>query len=109
MNKKNIIEQEQKALTAYLKSLFAPGKEIYRSVLHVSASGMSREIGLYIVKDNRILDISFEVASVLGWTKSKTKRAVRVEGCGMDMIFHTIYELSQRLFNDGYVLKQVNL
>jgi hypothetical protein len=30
---------------------------------------------------------------------------VKVHGCGMDMGFHAVYELSGALFGDGYSLK----
>lgn len=29
---------------------------------------------------------------------------IKVEGAGMDMGFHLVYSLSQRLFGDGYKL-----
>jgi hypothetical protein len=30
---------------------------------------------------------------------------IKVGGCGMDMGFHVIYNISKTLFNDGYAIK----
>lgn len=60
---------------------------IYGIVRSVSASGMSRRIDLYVIKDNRPVYLSGYAANVLGW-KLSDKGGVTVQGCGMDMIFH---------------------
>lgn len=71
------------------------GTTIYGKVNHVSSSGMSRNIGLYVAQDGGVIDISYWAAKALGWPyKDGYKGGVRVSGCGMDMIFHTVYTLS---------------
>lgn len=39
-------------------------------------------------------------ATALGWTYDDKNEGVKVNGCGMDMAFHTVYSLSSVLFRD---------
>lgn len=85
---------------------------VYTILRHVSASGMSRDISLKTMQDGQLIDITFTAAEALG-EKVKEKdghRVIRVGGCGMDMGFHLVYNLSSVLFagqeRAGYVLKQ---
>lgn len=91
-------QREQKEAVDTLKQWgVVDGSTVYAKVNHVSASGMSRSIGLYIVDkaDNRILDISYHAARALEWGyKDGYKGGIKVSGCGMDMMFHTVYSLS---------------
>lgn len=95
-------------LTHYLKE----GDKVYTILRHVSTSGMSRSISLVIAQGNEIIDITYYVAHALGdkVIDSKGHRAIRVNGCGMDLGFHLVYNLSSVLFHGqeraGYVLKQ---
>lgn len=72
------------------------GQTVYAKVNSVSQSGMSRRISLYIVaEDGRILDISYHSARALEWGyKDGYNGGIKVGGCGMDMLFHTVYSLS---------------
>lgn len=72
------------------------GSTVYAKVNKVSASGMSRNIGLYVsLGDGEIHDISYLAAKALGWSfKEGYTGGVRASGCGMDMLFHTIDSLS---------------
>jgi hypothetical protein len=98
----------EKLLTYYVK----PGTKVYTILRHVSSSGMSRNISLVIADGNDIADITYYTAQALGdkLIESKGHRAIRVNGCGMDMGFHLVYNLSSVLFTGqdraGYVLKQ---
>ena len=98
----------EKLLTHYVK----PGTKVYTIMRHVSSSGMSRHISLVIANGNEITDITYYAAHALGDKLSETKghRTIRVNGCGMDMGFHLVYNLSSVLFKGqdraGYVLKQ---
>jgi hypothetical protein len=60
---------------------------IYGIVRKVSASGMSRNIDLYIIKDNAPVYLTGYAAAILGWKMAKD-RGMIVNGCGMDMVFH---------------------
>ena len=95
-------------LTHYVKQ----GDKVYTIMRHVSSSGMSRDISLVIAQGNEIIDITYYAAQAMGDNpiESKGHRAIRVRGCGMDMGFHLVYNLSSVLFHGqeraGYVLKQ---
>lgn len=95
-------------LTHYLKE----GDKVYTILRHVNASGMSRDISLVIAQGDEIIDITYYTAHALGdkVITSKGHNAIRVNGAGMDMGFHLVYNLSSVLFHGqdraGYVLKQ---
>jgi hypothetical protein len=85
-----------------LREMFAKQDRptVYTVLRHVSQSGMSRDISLFIVEDNRLRNITYTVAIALG-EKPKDKngqRVIRVNGCGMDMGFHLVYSLSSVLY-----------
>jgi len=63
---------------------------------HVSSSGMTRRIKCYIIKDNRLLNISYAVSKVMEWPLND--KGLKISGCGMDMGFHVVYSLSSVLF-----------
>lgn len=101
-------QREQKEAVDTLKQWgVVDGSTVYAKVNHISSSGMSRNIGLYIAtptttkKGAEILgpaainDISYHAARALEWGyKDGYKGGIRVSGCGMDMMFHTVYSLS---------------
>jgi hypothetical protein len=94
----------------YLK----PDDRVYTLVRHVSASGMSRDISLFVAIGGEIVDITYYAAHAIGWrlVERNGRRAIRVGGCGMDMGFHTVYTLASVLYRDavegdaGYSLRQ---
>jgi hypothetical protein len=98
----------EQLLTHYIKE----GDTVHTLIRSVSSSGMSRTMSLKIVRDGRIDDITFHVAHALGYplVEVNGSRAIRVNGCGMDMGFHVVYSLSSVLFRGaeraGYVLEQ---
>ena len=98
----------ERLLTHYVKA----GTKVYTIMRHVSSSGMTRNISLVIANGDEVIDITYYAAHALGdkLIESKGHRAIRVNGCGMDMGFHLVYNLSSVLFTGqeraGYVLKQ---
>ena len=97
-----------------LREMFAKQDRptVYTVLRHVSQSGMSRDISLFIVEDNRLRNITYTASIALG-DKVKDKngqRVIRVNGCGMDMGFHLVYSLSSVLYPNedraGYKLSQ---
>jgi hypothetical protein len=98
-----------------LSAMLTPGDTVYTMVRSVSTSGMSRTMSLYIVKDNRLVNITYYAAHALEWplVEKNGSRVLRVGGAGMDMGFHAVYTLSRVLFaaimpsgDAGYALKQ---
>lgn len=86
---------------AFLK----PGDVIQTKLLHVSRSGMTREIGAYVARvtdDGQpcIADLSWSVAVLTG-QRISDRGGVVVGGAGMDMGFHLIYSLGRALYPEG--------
>ena len=90
-----------------LRNLLKPGDTVSTILRSVSRSGMMRRISLVIARNNEVLDITWDAARVFGDPVKQRGRYVQdagmvVEGCGMDMGFHLVYNLSSALFPDGF-------
>jgi len=85
-----------------LRKLLKPGDTVYTALRHVSRSGMSRLIDLYVIRDNRPREISVWAALATGFHFDKKKDSIRVGGGGMDMGFHVVFTLSRALFRDKF-------
>jgi hypothetical protein len=84
------------------------GARVYVSIDSVSASGMSRNMRVFVINNNQLYNVTYYVGQVLGWTVRDNKygqRVIRVDGAGMDMAFHLVNTLSYALHGDGYALK----
>ena len=66
------------------------------------ARARSRSIELYRVREGEIQSITWAVSRLLGESIDRNNGGVRVSGCGMDMCFHTVYNLGLVLFPDGF-------
>lgn len=86
---------------AHLRKSLKRDERIYTVLRHRAASGMTRFIDLYYIKENKPWRITWQAAKALGWTYDNKRDALRVGGCGMDMGFHTVYTLSSVLFRDA--------
>lgn len=83
------------------------GDVIFTDISRVSSSGMTRDIRLFIIRDNDLINITYYAAQALGDPVRDDKygrRVIKVHGAGMDMAFHVVNNLSYALFNDGYAL-----
>lgn len=91
-------EEACERLRAYLAK---PGRFLY-SIPHVARSGMSRVIRIHYMTENGALYyLSRNIATAVGWPYDRKHEGIRVRGCGMDMVFHTLYTLSGTLYNQG--------
>lgn len=109
-------EYERGQAIETLRALFSGDDSpvIHTILRHVSASGMTRDISLIYVKGGAIHNITYTAALALEWALSERSgnRAIRVQGVGMDMGFHTVYTLSRVLYRGtvetdaGYLLSQ---
>jgi len=88
--------QEQEAKEQLLK-IVKPGDTIYTILKHVSKSGMSRVIDLYVMRDNEPVRISWSASKLLEGYDERHE-GCKAGGCGMDMGFHLVYNLSHALF-----------
>lgn len=98
---KKIDAQKQDALE-YLLKMLPPGSTAYTVQRHLSRSGMHRLIDVYAIQDGEPQWLTGYVARVTGFKLDKEREALRVGGCGMDMGFHVVYELSHRLYPKGF-------
>jgi hypothetical protein len=92
------------------------GDKVYSILRKVSGSGMTRHYSLVVVDNNfQINDITYYSAHALGWSliESNGHRAIKVQGCGMDMSFHLVSSLSAVLFHGEeraeYILKEAKI
>ena len=98
MNKEEAIEK--------LREVIKEGDTLWTQLHHVTKSGMTRYIGVRLLKDDYPYNYTYHVAKALDWKLSDKHEGVKVGGCGMDMGFHLIYSLSHALYGDGYAIKQ---
>lgn len=94
MNKQDALEQ--------LHEMVKPGDVIYTKLNHVSQSGMTRAISFYIIQDNQPYNIDYLVAPASEYNIDRYWGGLRVSGCGMDMGFAVVYDLSYNLWPDGF-------
>ena len=78
--------------------------EIYGNVTRVSPNGMNRDIKFHIVSNGRIANITWLMSWILDEREPKQNKynehVIRVNGTGMDMVFHCIYTLGCIMFSD---------
>lgn len=98
-------KEKENAKTQLLK-LLPEGTTVYTTLKNRSASGMTRAISLYVTKNNEIEDITYYVARVLDYKINQKTGGTIVKGCGMDMGFHIVNNLSYALH--GFPEKDIN-
>jgi hypothetical protein len=94
--------KEEKETARERLSFLKPGNVIYTELLSVSRSGMTRHIKPIIIQENEPNWIGYNVAVLLE-ERLDDNGGVVMGGCGMDMGFHLVYELSSILFRDGFM------
>ena len=78
---------------------------VFTTTLHVSKSGMTRLIKFFVIRDNSPLYLTNTIIEKLGYKPNKHWDSIVVRGCGMDMGYHVVHNLSYALFGKGYNLK----
>lgn len=102
MSKASEKRAEQQQAADHLRTLFPPGSTVYTVLRHVSRSGMSRSISVLHQDADGISDVSYLVARALGDKLDRERGGVKVGGCGMDMGFSLVYNLSATLHPEGF-------
>lgn len=99
-------DQERAEAIERLRGWLKPGDTVYTILRHVSRSGMSRDISIVIIRDGETLHPNHAVSKAIGarLVNAHGSDALRIGGCGMDMGFHVVYELSHALFPKGFKL-----
>jgi len=99
------LTEKDEALNS-LRSMLKPGDKIYTILRHVSNSGMSRRISCFIIKgkDAGPYCIDWHIEKLGLYNRHKKHEGLVVGGCGMDMGFAVVYNLSSKLFPKGFKL-----
>jgi hypothetical protein len=87
-----------------LREIVARGDTVYSVLRHVSASGMSRRIDFYAIKDGRPVWLSGHMSGLLSYKIHKCCGLV-VTGCGMDVGFHVVCGLAFKLYGAESALR----
>lgn len=82
-------------------SFLRPGDIVYTELLSVSRSGMSRSVKPFVIRDNAPQWIGGYVSTLLDSSLDRNG-GVKMRGCGTDMGFELVYNLSYWLFYDGF-------
>lgn len=97
--------QTERTQSAYemLHKYLQPGDTVYCVLRHVSKSGMQRRIDFYTMKDNRPCYLTGYMEAIGLGKRGRKDQGLVVNGCGMDMGFHLVNNLSIKLFcPNGY-------
>ena len=107
--KAEMIQQQKKAINE-IKKYLPKNKRVYARVVYVSNSGMSRVIHFVSIKNNRLYNLDGLISKILGYKFAETRGGfgLRVGGCGMDMIFNTLYNVNCVAVNLGLIKTSKN-
>jgi hypothetical protein len=97
------IERERDEAISELRKIMLPGDTLYTVLRHVSRSGMSRDIDVYLMTPNGLRYLSYWAAKATGNRMAPKGDGVRMGGCGMDMGFALVYSISRAVFPNGHV------
>lgn len=97
MTKKREQEIRRAEALKMLRKLCPPGTTIYTVLRHVSRSGMQRRIDLYVIRKNQPVWLSGYAGVVLEMRLGKHGDGLVTDGCGMDMGFDLVHNLSYAL------------
>ena len=84
-----------------LRTQLKPGDVIFTRLNHVSASGMTRWLDLFVIRDNEPLRLTWSAAAATDHSYCDRRESLKIEGCGMDMGFSAVYSLGRALWPDG--------
>ena len=94
-------KRERAEAIADLRKTLKPGDVIFTSLNHVSASGMTRWLDLFVIRDNEPLRLTWSAAAATDHTYCDRRHSLKIEGCGMDMGFSAVYQLGHAIWPDG--------
>lgn len=89
-----------------LRTLVQPGDTLYTVLRHVSRSGMSRRLHVYVVRAGEMRLLTPAVAALLGLREDIADGAIVMRGSGMDFGAALVRDLSAALYGDPYSLSQ---
>ena len=86
------VKAEQAEALEQLRAMINPGATIFTTVRRVARSGMSRTIDAYLLLHDDKVWLSGLIARAGLFTLDRKSEALKVQGCGMDLGFHVVYE-----------------
>jgi hypothetical protein len=92
---------EQADAIEFLRQILKPGDIVYCVLRHVARSGMTWHIDFYLLGQGEPRWLSGYMSTALGLRRAPHDNGLVVGGCGMDMGFHCVYNLSRGLWPDG--------
>lgn len=96
MLKTNLQDWEIEQINRFKKAVIkSKGRCVIASVVSVARSGMSRKIKFAYVSKDEIYNI-YHILELIGYKMNQDGSVTR-RGCGMDMIFDTLYGLYHSL------------
>ena len=100
-------QSERDEAVANLRETLKPGDKVVTILRGVSRSGMNRKIDVYKLRPDGKggvdrLRLSWWIGKATSFTYDRKSEALSIGGCGMDMGFHVVYELSRALWPDGF-------
>lgn len=95
-------QTEKEKAIAELRKELKPGDTVYTKLLHCAKSGMMRIVDVIVIRDNEPLRYTWAAAKAAGFSYNTKHEGIRVDGCGMDVGFEVVYNLSHVLFPDGF-------
>ena len=104
--KQKITKEEQLKALEQLRESLTPDAKIYASVVSVARSGLSRKIKIFVHYPEGLHNITHLIhrAGMFGYCRRDN--ALKVNGCGMDMIYHVLETVAMSLCNGDYKLYQ---
>ena len=102
MTTRRYTQDETTEAIAALRDKLTPGRTVYTNVTHVSRSGMSRSIEVYLAegRDN-LTEITWLVARATDSRVDNNHGGIVMQGYGMDMGFALVYNLGHTLYPNG--------
>ena len=94
-------KRERAEAIADLREQLQPGDVIFTRLNHVSASGMTRWLDLFVIRDNEPQRLTWSAAAATDYIYCDRRESLKIEGCGMDMGFSAVYSLGRALWPDG--------
>lgn len=77
--------------------VFTLNTKIYTKIERVSRSGMSRTMSFYMIEDGELINITHVIAQCLKYKLNENEWTIRVQGCGMDMVFFVLNKFANAL------------
>ena len=96
------VKAEQAEALEQLRAMINPGATIFTTVRRVARSGMSRTIDAYLLLHDDKVWLSGLIARAGLFNLDRKSEALKVQGCGIDLGFHVVYETAHALFRGGF-------